>query len=387
MKFVHISDNHLGFRQYGLFEREIDYYEVFDDIIEKIIEERPNFVIHSGDLFEFSRPPTKALLTVQKRFFELKNKNIPIYAIAGNHDIIMRKNAIPPQVLYKEFGLNLISLNNPLYIKNDIFIGGMQYASRMQYASKYDAEFLVEHLNFLENESKKYKKKILVLHQAIDKYLPFDYELKLADLPESFNYYAMGHIHQRIVDDYGDGKLVYPGTPEIWRMDELEGYKKNGKGFYIVDMGGDIPEVEKVDLKLPREIIRENVKYFELNDKINRIRDYILKLDKKPLMHITIEGGNFERIEVYEKLKNAFNNICLSVRPNYKPESLLDDSNSESEVDELLDPKEIIRDKLKVFNNEKISDFAINILNEISDGEFKKAEEIAEEFYEEVYDN
>jgi len=381
MKFTHISDNHLGFRQYGLFERETDFYYVFNMIIEKIIEEKPNFVIHSGDLFEFSRPPTTALLTVQKGFSELKNKNIPIYAIAGNHDIIMRKNAIPPQVLYKKFGMNLISPNNPFFIENEIFIGGLQYAS------KYHSEFLVEHIKFLENESKKYKKKILVLHQAIDKYLPFDYELELADLPESFNYYAMGHIHQRIVDDYGDGKLVYPGTPEIWRIDELEGYKKNGKGFYIVDMGGDIPEVEKVDLKLPREIIRETVKYSELNDEINRIREYILKLDKKPLMQINIEGGNFDRADVYKVLKKAFYNICLSVRPNYKLESLLDDSNSESEVDELLDPKEIIREKLKAFNNEKISNLAINILNEISEGEFKKVEEIAQKFYEEIYDN
>ena len=35
-------------------------------VIEKIVEERPDFVVHSGDLFEISRPPTKALLTAQK---------------------------------------------------------------------------------------------------------------------------------------------------------------------------------------------------------------------------------------------------------------------------------------------------------------------------------
>lgn len=381
MIFAHISDNHLGYVQYGLIEREKDFYEVFDQMIDKILDEKPDFVIHSGDLFETSRPPTKALLKVQENFSKLKEEKIPIYGIAGNHDVVVRKNALPPQVLFKKFGLKVIGRKNPFYINNGIFIGGTPYRS------KYHLRPLKKSIKFLENESKRYKKKVLVLHQAIDKYLPLNYELELADMPDSFNYYAMGHVHQRIVDDFGDGKLVYPGTPEIWRIDELEDYKKKGKGFYLVDIGGDIPEVEKVDLKLPREIISETVKYPELKNEIDRIREYIFKLDKKPLMQITIEGGNFDRADVYEILKKGFYNICLSVRPNYKPESLLDDSNSETEVDELLDPKEIIRDKLKAFNNGKISDFAINILNEISGGEFKKAEEIAQEFYEEIYDN
>ena len=117
MKFAHLADTHLGYRQYGLFEREIDFYNIFNNIIDKLIEERPDFVIHSGDLFEFSRPPTNALLTVQKGLLALKDAGIPVYAIAGNHDIIMRKNALPPQVLFKEMGLKIISPNNPFFIK------------------------------------------------------------------------------------------------------------------------------------------------------------------------------------------------------------------------------------------------------------------------------
>ena len=37
MKFAHLADTHLGYRQFGLLEREKDFYEVFDKIIDKII--------------------------------------------------------------------------------------------------------------------------------------------------------------------------------------------------------------------------------------------------------------------------------------------------------------------------------------------------------------
>ena len=107
MQFVHMADTHLGYRQYGLSERETDFLDVFDQAIDEVVRERPDFAVHSGDLFEYSRPPTRALLTAQKGIFRLKNANIPIYAIAGNHDIVMKKNALPPQILFKDFGLKV----------------------------------------------------------------------------------------------------------------------------------------------------------------------------------------------------------------------------------------------------------------------------------------
>ena len=98
MQFIHMADTHLGYSQYGLSERENDFFEVFNQAIDEVVNERPDFVIHSGDLFEYSRPPTRALLTAQNGILRLKNGKIPLYAIAGNHDIVMRKNALPPQI-------------------------------------------------------------------------------------------------------------------------------------------------------------------------------------------------------------------------------------------------------------------------------------------------
>ena len=37
-KIAHLADTHLGYRQYGLLEREEDFYDAFNKIIDDIIE-------------------------------------------------------------------------------------------------------------------------------------------------------------------------------------------------------------------------------------------------------------------------------------------------------------------------------------------------------------
>jgi len=381
MQFIHMADTHLGYRQYGLTERENDFLEVFDDIIEETVKERPDFVVHSGDLFEYSRPPTKALLTAQKGILRLKNEKIPIYATAGNHDIVMRKNALPPQILYKDFGLKLISPKNPYYTEGDVFIGGAPYAS------KYNSKDLIERLENVEKASQNHKKRVLVVHQGIDLYLPYEYEIKIGDIPKTFNYCAFGHIHERIVDDFGEGKLAYPGSTEVWRSNELEGYKKNGKGFYLVDLDGDQPEIEKINLKLPREFIKENIKYSELQEEITNINNHIKTLDKKPILNLTVHGGNFSRSEVYEKLNKAFSNNCLSVRPKYLPDVLENTPNLTNMPRDALDIKKMIRGSLEEFKNEEVSELAIDLYKEMSEGDNARATDLAKNFYEGLYDN
>lgn len=381
MQFVHLADTHLGYRQYGLSERENDFLEVFNQAVDEIVSERPGFVIHSGDLFEYSRPPTRALLTAQNGISKLNHENIPIYAIAGNHDVVMKKNALPPQILYKDYGLKIISPKNPFFIENDIFIGGAPYAS------KYTSKHLVEKLQTIEKASHDYKRTILVLHQGIDRYIPYEYELKIGEVPQSFDYCAFGHIHERIVDDFGEGKLAYPGSTEIWRSNELDGYKKNGKGFYLVDIGGDLPEIQNIDLELPREFLKETIQYTQLKEEIVRIDGYIKTLAKKPVLNLTVTGGNFSRSEVYEIVNKSFSNECLSIRSKYLPDAQEEEFNFENMERDALNIKRMINERLKDFNDEKVSELATGLLKEMSEGDFDKASEMTKNFYEELYDN
>lgn len=373
MRFAHIADTHLGYRQYGLHERETDFYDHYTVLIDKIIDEKPDFLIHSGDLFETSRPPTKALLTAQENFLRLKKADIPVYAIAGNHDIVMRKNALPPQVLYKKFGLKLIGPKNPYYDNEGVFIGGSPYRS------KYHAKALLDSMETLEYNSREFKKKILVLHQSIDKYLPFEFELKIGDVPQSFNYYAFGHLHTRILEDFGEGKLAYPGCPEIWRMDEIVNYKKKGKGFNLVSLEEDIVEVEEVRLKLQRKILRKRVDYSNFDSETKKLKDLISKIDKKPILELIIHGKSYNRSIVHDDLNNLFNDITLQLRPKYESESVTGDEFADRGT---LNIRDLMAERLDEYD-EDISDFTIALFERLANGNLEDAGSITRKFYEE----
>ena len=62
MLFSHISDTHLGLIQYGSNEREEDVYDVFNQAIDKSIEDNVDFVIFAGDIFHVPTPNGSAIV-------------------------------------------------------------------------------------------------------------------------------------------------------------------------------------------------------------------------------------------------------------------------------------------------------------------------------------
>jgi DNA repair exonuclease SbcCD nuclease subunit len=379
MKFAHIADNHLGYRQYGLYDREEDVFNAFNKNIDRIIEERVDFVIHSGDLFEMAKPSPHVLLIFQEALLRLKEANIEVYAIAGNHDTVMMKNAISPQNLSKSLGLKLIDYRNPYYIYDDVFIGGLTYHSNAY------KDRLINGLKNLSKEAEDYKKRILVLHQGIDKFLPFQYELELDEIPKNFNYYACGHIHNRIITDYGDGKLVYPGSTEILKKSEFRDYKENGKGFYLVDISGDVPEIEAININPKREFIVKNIQYPNFNNEISNLKREIKDLDEKPVLNLQIEGGNFNKSDTLDNLNKELGDLTLTIKTDFNIESLR--KNNTTVNLSSLDMNELLIDHLIEFDNEDINNLAINLLDKLSKDKIDDGERIAKKFYNEYFEN
>ncbi|WP_296806752.1 DNA repair exonuclease [uncultured Methanobrevibacter sp.] len=377
MKFAHLADTHLGYRQFGLFEREKDFYEVFEKIIDRIIEEKVDFVIHSGDLFDNARPSPLALFTFQKGLIKLKNANIPVYAIAGNHDSVMRKGSIPPQVLFKKFGLKVISPINTNYMYDDVFIGGLPFYPSSQYKN------LKNKLSELSKKAANHEKSILVLHQGIDKYFNLQYELEIGDVPDNFTYYAMGHLHNYIHDDFGNGKLVYPGSSEVWKTTELPDYRKNGKGFVIVDLDGKKPVVNRIAITLPREFIERTLDYDNLASGVEDIKQTIKDFDKKPILNLTVNNVT-STSNAYEIINEELEDLALMIRPKFI-------TPGEEDIDLIIDkenalgPIEVLSSRLESYDDEDITKFATELYGLLSKDRNDEARELIDEFYKEKY--
>ena len=101
MKFAHISDTHLG--QYrSKIDRENDTYDAFSQAIAKSIEAKVDFVILSGDIFDRSKPPNKAIVLLMQQLKLLKQKNIETYFILGDHDQPKHSREKPIHSIFKE---------------------------------------------------------------------------------------------------------------------------------------------------------------------------------------------------------------------------------------------------------------------------------------------
>ena len=94
MRLVHLSDLHLGFRQYqrltptGVNQREADVSRSFRRAVERTIELAPDLVVIGGDVFHTVRPSNPAILDAFRQFTRLRQAlpGSDVVMVAGNHD-------------------------------------------------------------------------------------------------------------------------------------------------------------------------------------------------------------------------------------------------------------------------------------------------------------
>jgi DNA repair exonuclease SbcCD nuclease subunit len=90
---AHISDTHLGYRQFfktdtdGRSLRSLDIEKAYRAIVDDVIGHGSiDLVVHSGDVFHQSRPTWSAVRCFIEQTRRLESLGVPIVVIAGNHD-------------------------------------------------------------------------------------------------------------------------------------------------------------------------------------------------------------------------------------------------------------------------------------------------------------
>ena len=371
MIFSHISDTHLGLEQYGLEEREQDVYDSFNQAIDISIKDKVDFVIFAGDIFHTPNPSGKAILQMANALKRLKQNSIESFFILGEHDI-SRIRATPVSYVYHNLEFSkYVGRGEPVYHK-DVMIAGFDKIRKNEITT------FEEKFRKLDSLAKQHSgHKILVLHQGITELNQFAGELNASDLPKNFTYYAMGHLHDKLVKDFDHlgGPLAYPGSTE---MTTSEGIKETEKGFFEVDISSN--EAKPTWIKLDtRPQFSTKIDFDEFDDSITKVIEKIGTFEKKPIIEIKIHGKTTERDVVEAKVLQI---IPKTLHCSWKI-SQTDDGTSvlldrPTRIDE-----ELFKLAINTLKSEKLAGFAVNdLLPLLSTNQLEQATELVIENFE-----
>ena len=270
VKFAHIADVHLGgWKQQPMQELNL---QSFKKAVETCINEKVEFVVIAGDLFDTAFPPIDVLKETFAEFRKLKDAGIPCFLIAGSHDYSVSGktflDVLEKAGFCKNVGNDFEEKNGKLILNPSIYKGVAIYG----YPGKTSGLELNDLRRAQFNEAPGMFK-IFMLHTTIDKArgsLPID-ALETAKIPRA-DYYACGHLHI----DFQYENFVYPGPVFPNNFQELEDLQYGR--FYIVDTKLEKP-LKRIDLKI-RGIVSLDI---EVKNALRATQQILSEIDKHEL--------------------------------------------------------------------------------------------------------
>jgi len=252
--FVHVADLHLGYAQYNLDVRLEDFNRAFQEVVEKTVELKPDFMIIAGDLFQQARPSNITLESAITNFRRLRDAGIPVLTVDGSHDAA--PNVITGTILNPLDSAGLIHYlprkKDAFWRNENCYVYGIP-----NFRTKRRTE---EQLPIFLEENKPTPDpsvfNIFVFHMALDipslKSPQMEAEASPELLPEGFNYYAGGHVHGPHKMSFKSGILAYSGCTETVSYEDAS----IEKGFFHVKVSEKgVPKLHRIKLDTPRRFI------------------------------------------------------------------------------------------------------------------------------------
>lgn len=247
MKFIHLSDLHLGKRVFD-FNLSEDQKYILKEILEVIDSETPDAVLIAGDIYDKSVPSTEAVEILDEFIFQLSQRNLQVFLISGNHDSPERlafasriisstgihmspvyNGKVEPTVLTDEHGpvnVYLLPFVKPAHVRR--LFPDMKIES-------YDDALRVA-VGALDIDLS--RRNILVTHQFVTGAVRSDSEeISVGGTDnidtsvfDGFDYVALGHIHGP--QNIGSERIRYCGTPLKYSFSEA----KHEKSVTVIEL-------------------------------------------------------------------------------------------------------------------------------------------------------
>lgn len=247
MKFVHLSDLHLGKRVNGYSMIEDQKY-ILLKILNVIDEQKAEAVVIAGDVYDKPIPPTEAVQLFDDFLFRLVERNLQILVISGNHDSperiafgsrFMDKSGVHMSQVYN--GKNdLVELKDKYGKVNFYMLPFVKPSNVRRFFEDEEintytdaVRVAVSHMNV-----NKKARNVIITHQFVTGAQPSESETIAvggADNVDSyvfddFDYVALGHIHGP--QNVGKNTVRYCGTPLKYSFSEIS----HKKSVTVVEM-------------------------------------------------------------------------------------------------------------------------------------------------------
>lgn len=288
MKFIHLSDLHLGKRvnEYSMLE---DQEYILTKIINIIDDEKPDGVIIAGDVYDKSVPSAEATQLFDDFLVRLAARKLQVYVISGNHDSAERLafggrlmdisgihmspvyNGIVEPIVgsdeYGEVAVYMLPFIKPVHIR--------AFYPDEEIASYTDAmRVAISHMDIDLN-----RRNVLVTHQFVTGAERSESEeINVggtdnvdASVFEAFDYVALGHIHGP--QNAAGERVRYCGTPLKYSFSE----KNHIKSVTVIELGaGKDLKVRTVPLEAKRDMVEIRGLYADvISDDKGHAEDYV----------------------------------------------------------------------------------------------------------------
>jgi DNA repair exonuclease SbcCD nuclease subunit len=265
IRIICTADNHLG-RYYGkmnlkqLAERRARLRDAFARTVDFAIGKRAHFFFQCGDLFDRESPPPAELTFVAQQFQKLREANVRIYAISGNHDMPTASDGATPVRIYDalraarvftkrtEIEFDFVQVEGAT-----VAIGGIAPDPRL------DAR--ADPLDGVTYTPPQADVALLLLHCGFEGNVPPDFgsailpKARVAAL-QGIDYYFLGDIHRTHKAVVDRAVVIVPGATERMTFGEIG----ERAGFYYAELDGrDAKKLQHQEIEpqaMRREIIR-----------------------------------------------------------------------------------------------------------------------------------
>jgi DNA repair exonuclease SbcCD nuclease subunit len=250
VRILFLADTHLGFdlptrARIQRRRRGHDFLANYAAALQPALAGEVDLVIHGGDVFNRSRPPTSVAWQAFEPLARVADKGIPVLVVPGNHE----RGRIPQIRFAQHPRIHLF--DRPRTYARDA--GGMRIAIAGFPSERHDVRTQFPDLL----DATRWRKvdadvRLLCIHQCVEGATvgPNDYTfttasdvIRMRDLPEGFSAVLSGHIHRHQVltqDLHGRPiatPVLYPGSIERTSIAEAD----EAKGFMTVDLTHDGP--------------------------------------------------------------------------------------------------------------------------------------------------